>query len=264
MSVGAGESGKSTIAKQMKIIHMNGYSQSELAEFKPAIHKNVMESAKSLIDGIDKLGLQIQNPEVKAQFDALKAKCVSSDMLQVSVDPGCATMIKAVWMDKAAQDALQRTNEFYIMDSAIYFFENIERIAAADYIPTEDDVLRSRVKSTGITETKFSIDKLNIHMFDVGGQRSERKKWIHCFEGVTSVIFVVALSEYDQVLLEDASQNRMVESLVLFESIVNSKWFLKASIILFLNKIDLFKEKLKRAPLSKYFPEYAGMSFVII
>ena len=40
-------------------------------------------------------------------------------------------------------------------------------------------------------------------MFDVGGQRSERKKWIHCFEDVTAIIFCVAMSEYDQVLHED-------------------------------------------------------------
>jgi guanine nucleotide-binding protein subunit alpha len=43
-------------------------------------------------------------------------------------------------------------------------------------------------------------------MFDVGGQRSERKKWIHCFEAVTSIIFCVSLSEYDQVLLEESRQ----------------------------------------------------------
>lgn len=47
-----------------------------------------------------------------------------------------------------------------------------------------------------------------IHMFDVGGQRSERKKWIHCFESVTSIIFCTALSEYDQVLLEERNQVR--------------------------------------------------------
>ena len=43
-------------------------------------------------------------------------------------------------------------------------------------------------------------------MFDVGGQRSERRKWIHCFESVTSIIFCTALSEYDQVLLEEKTQ----------------------------------------------------------
>jgi guanine nucleotide-binding protein G(i) subunit alpha len=98
-------------------------------------------------------------------------------------------------------------------------------------------------------------------MFDVGGQRSERKKWIHCFEAVTSIIFCVALSEYDQVLLEESGQNRMNESLVLFESVVNSRWFLRTSIILFLNKIDLFKSKLSKSPLEHYFPEYFGMLY---
>ena len=95
-------------------------------------------------------------------------------------------------------------------------------------------------------------------MFDVGGQRSERKKWISCFDAVTSVIFCVALSEYDQVLLEEKEQNRMVESLLLFESVVNSRWFLRTSIILFLNKIDVFKAKLPKLPLERYFPEYTG------
>ena len=46
-------------------------------------------------------------------------------------------------------------------------------------------------------------------MFDVGGQRSERKKWIHCFEGVTAIIFCVALSAYDLVLAEDEEMVRM-------------------------------------------------------
>lgn len=114
-------------------------------------------------------------------------------------------------------------------------------------------------------------------MFDVGGQRSERKKWIHCFESVTSIIFCVALSEYDQVLLEESSQvrclagspmgmavmtdnlqNRMMESLLLFDSVVNSRWFVRTSIILFLNKVDIFKQKLGRSPLGNYFPDYSG------
>lgn len=123
-------------------------------------------------------------------------------------------------------------------------------------MPSDQDVLRSRVKSTGITETTFVIENLTYRMFDVGGQRSERKKWIHCFENVTALVFLVALSEYDQVLFEDESVNRLQESLTLFDSICNSRWFIKTSIILFLNKIDLFQEKLPRSPLIEFFPEY--------
>ncbi len=72
-----------------------------------------------------------------------------------------------------------------------------------DYIPSEQDVLRTRIKTTGIVEVQFLYKGLRFRIFDVGGQRSERKKWIHCFEGVTAIIFTVALSEYDLLLAED-------------------------------------------------------------
>jgi len=110
--------------------------------------------------------------------------------------------------------------------------------------------LRARQKRTGITGPNF------IHRFDVGGQHTERKGWIHCFERVTSIIICTALSEYNRVLLEESKTNRMAESLVLFESVINSRWFLRTLIILFLNKI--FKSKLPKVPLEKYFPEYTA------
>jgi len=86
------------------------------------------------------------------------------------------------------------------------FFESANRIAASNYVPSKEDVLRARAKTTAIMETRFSMGQLSIHMVDVGGQRSERKKWIHNFESVTSIIFCTALSEYDQVLLEEKNQ----------------------------------------------------------
>src|SRR5271167_5247993 len=140
------------------------------------------------------------------------------------------------------------------------YFDSIDRIAQSNYLPTDQDVLRSRVKTTGITETTFIIGDLTYRMFDVGGQRSERKKWIHCFENVTTILVLVAISEYDQLLFEDETVNRMQEALTLFDSICNSRWFVKTSIILFLNKIDRFKEKLPVSPMQNYFPDYEGMS----
>ena len=83
------------------------------------------------------------------------------------------------------------------------FFHSIDKIGSPDYSPTDQDILRARVKTTGITETKFQIGNFTYQMFDLGGQRSERKKWIHCFENVMAIIFMVALSEFDQVLIEN-------------------------------------------------------------
>ena len=71
---------------------------------------------------------------------------------------------------------------------------------AADYMPTEQDVLRARVRTTAIVQQNFQVGTSKYTMFDVGGQRNERRKWIHCFDNVTAVIFVTAISEYDQVL----------------------------------------------------------------
>ena len=108
------------------------------------------------------------------------------------------------------------------------------------------------MRTTGIVQSDFTITKdkakLPITMFDVGGQRNERRKWIHCFDHVNVVIFVAAISEFDQVLFEDDQQNRMQESIDLFQQIVNSKWFNKpdeeTDFILFLNKKDLFLDKI--------------------
>ena len=90
------------------------------------------------------------------------------------------------------------------------YYANIDRLFSRDYIPNDQDVLRSRLRTTGITETLFELGQLNYHMFDVGGQRSERKKWIHCFEGVHCLMFVAALSGYDQCLVEDKTAVRSV------------------------------------------------------
>jgi len=127
-----------------------------------------------------------------------------------------------------------------------------------NFIPTEQDVLRARVRSTGIDEAEFDIEDFSFRMLDVGGQRSERRKWIHCFDCVTSVLFCTSLSEYDQTLREDDSQNRMKESLLLFDEIRNSPWFRTTPFMLFLNKTDLFREKMEvlKIPLSTCFEEF--------
>ena len=92
------------------------------------------------------------------------------------------------------------------------FLDDLDRLGAKDYQPTEQDILRTRVKTTGIVEVHFSFKNLNFKLFDVGGQRSERKKWIHCFEDVTAIIFCVAMSEYDQVLHEDETTVKSLEN----------------------------------------------------
>ncbi|ORZ36392.1 guanine nucleotide-binding protein alpha-3 subunit [Catenaria anguillulae PL171] len=258
--LGSGESGKSTIVKQMKIIHQNGYSRDELVGYRSTVFANTIDSMRALVEAIRGLGLDYElepNRAMAVRFlDLLESRRLNADGPRML--PEAAAIIESIWKDPVIPRVLARSSEFYMLDSAPYFFAEIRRISGGEYIPNEQDVLRARIKTTGIIETRFTMGQLHIHMFDVGGQRSERKKWIHCFEAVTSIIFCVALSEYDQTLLEDSTQNRMAESLVLFESVINARWFLRTSIILFLNKVDLFKEKLTKVPMSKYFEDFTG------
>lgn len=252
--LGAGESGKSTIAKQMKIIHMSGFTEAERANFLTIIWSNMVTSMKALCSAAAKLGINMDSKENEERRRAM----AEAPATLMSLPAQMVTDMRALWQDRGIQKTYQLRNQFQISDSAAYYFENLDRIGAPGYVPSEQDVLRSRVKTTGIQEITFTTNSVNFRMVDVGGQRSERKKWIHCFQDVTAVIFCVAMSEYDLKLYEDETVNRTDESLKLFDEICNSKWFQTTSIILFLNKKDLFEEKIQVTDLSVCFKDYKG------
>jgi len=265
--LGPGESGKSTIVKQMKIINQNGYTTEELEGFKQTVYQNVLDCFFSMLEKgrtmvafgkLDKLFENPENEELAEKLENDKEAIMCSSILTKELADDIHSILIDPYTEKIMNICYENPKDYYLIDSTQYFFDNILRIGEPDYLPTEQDILCSRCKTTGIVETYFTYEGLNIHLFDVGGQRSERRKWISCFEAVTSIIFCVALSEYDQYLIEDSNQNRMVESLMLFESVVNSRWFIRTSIILFLNKYDLFVIKLKKIPLENFFPDYSG------
>eukprot|EP00004_Rigifila_ramosa_P006870 TRINITY_DN177_c0_g1_i2.p1 TRINITY_DN177_c0_g1~~TRINITY_DN177_c0_g1_i2.p1 ORF type:complete len:369 (+),score=102.13 TRINITY_DN177_c0_g1_i2:125-1108(+) len=250
--LGAGESGKSTIFKQLRMIYSSGYSPEECASFKMTVFNNAVLQMQVLINQANARKHAFNSDNVTAAHSVLALTSKSEVNTQV------ASWIKALWADPGIQATYAERNHFQLNDSAPYFFTSIDRIATPDYTPSNEDIIRTRVPTTGVVETSFTVNDVKFRLFDVGGQRNERKKWIHCFDNVTAVLFVAALSEYDQVLYEDETQNRMEEALQLFEEICNNKYFTQTSMILFLNKRDLFQEKLQVSPLSKYFSDFTG------
>ncbi|KAK4469097.1 hypothetical protein MN116_006684 [Schistosoma mekongi] len=253
--LGAGESGKSTIVKQMKIIHMSGYTEAECKAYRPVVFSNTIQSMVAILRAMEQLQICCACPNAMSDIAViLNLTRTDVDVLPEEV----FSALKRLWYDPGIQVAVSRSREFQLNDSASYFLDSLDRLSSPDYVPTQQDVLRTRVRTGGIVETHFSFKGLNIRMFDVGGQRSERKKWIHCFEGVTAIIFVVAISEYDLTLAEDQEMNRMMESMRLFSSICNNQWFTETSIILFLNKRDIFEDKIMKSPLTICFPDYTG------
>ncbi|XP_051964223.1 guanine nucleotide-binding protein G(i) subunit alpha-3-like isoform X1 [Xyrauchen texanus] len=284
--LGAGESGKSTIVKQMKIIHEDGYSVEECKQYKVVVYSNTIQSIIAIIRAMGRLKIDFGD-RTRAD-DARQLFVLAGTAEEGIMTPELSGVICRLWKDEGVQKCFARSREYQLNDSASYYLNDLDRISQPSYMPTQQDVLRTRVKTTGIVETHFTFKELYFklvtcvflsfflflsfscsdtaycmcshRMFDVGGQRSERKKWIHCFEGVTAIIFCVALSDYDLVLAEDEEMNRMHESMKLFDSICNNKWFTDTSIILFLNKKDLFEEKIKKSSLTICYPEYCGLN----
>ncbi|XP_061843710.1 guanine nucleotide-binding protein G(i) subunit alpha [Nerophis lumbriciformis] len=254
--LGAGESGKSTLVKQMKIIHEDGYSEEECSQYKVVVYSNTIQSIMAIVRAMGRLKIEFGD-EARAG-DARQLFVLASAAEEGVMPAELSGVIQRLWSDSGVQTCFDRSREYQLNDSAAYYLNDFDRLCQPNYIPTQQDVLRTRVKTTGIVETHFTFKDLYFKMFDVGGQRSERKKWIHCFEEVTAIIFCVALNDYDLVLAEDEEMNRMHESMKLFDSICNNKWFTRTSIILFLNKKDLFEEKIGRSPLTICYPEYKG------
>ncbi|EEY14416.1 hypothetical protein ACHAP9_001280 [Verticillium nonalfalfae] len=255
--LGAGESGKSTVLKQMKLIYAQGFSKNEKLEWKPVVFNNVVQSFRLIFEAMKEIDVSFENPENEKHMELLLVdnEINASDPLpQEYLAP-----IKSLWVDTGVRQAIEKGNEFALHDNLAYFCDDVDRLWSETYVPTDQDLLRSRLRTTGITETVFDLGQLTYRMFDVGGQRSERKKWIHCFENVNCLLFLVAISGYDQCLVEDRDGNQMNEALMLWESIANSHWFTKSALILFLNKMDLFKEKIARSPITAHgFTDYHG------
>ena len=225
--LGAGESGKSTVLQQLKILHQNGFTEQEIKEYIPLIHQNLLEIGRNIIQARTRFNVGLEPGCDLTQQDLSETLSYEIPRNYTGQFPAdIAGVISELWSLPSTQELINGPNasKFYLMDSTPYFMENFSRITSPNYRPTQQDILRSRQMTSGIFDTVIDMGSdIKMHIYDVGGQRSERKKWIHCFDNVTLVIFCVSLSEYDQSLMEDKNQNRFQESLVLFDNIVNSR-----------------------------------------
>jgi len=250
--LGAGDSGKSTVAKQLKILYLKDFKDEEILMYKKQIHGNVLTNSRVLIRGAEQLGVQLHN-------EALTQRILSDDYMADGVlTPDTARDIKQLWMLQSIQTVYSHRTDIHLFQSAGYFFSHLDRISQPGYRPNHEDILCSRRLTVGAEEIEFVHDGVQYLVIDVGGQRGEREKWIDYFQNNHAVIFFVAISEYDQKLAEDNVTSRMAESLRLFSDICIHPWFLDSAIILFLNKSDMFREKIQHIPITCAFPDYTG------
>mmetsp|Transcript_18419 Transcript_18419/g.32999 ORF Transcript_18419/g.32999 Transcript_18419/m.32999 type:complete len:256 (+) Transcript_18419:279-1046(+) len=200
--LGAGQSGKSTVFKQMISLYGEGFPEAERKSYKTIINGNVVASMQVLIAQADLRAIEQKNAQYAISDDLAQHKDIvmSAKPNKGEMSTEIAESIAKLWKDKGIREIFEVRSEYQLNDSANYYFDRISDIGQVGYLPTEADVMRSRARTTGVIENTFIIEGNQFRMFDVGGQRSERKKWIHCFEGVSAVLYVVAISSYDQVI----------------------------------------------------------------
>jgi len=240
--LGTGESGKSTIFKQMKLLYGRGYTMDDRVKYRPFILSNLVEGAGELGKGLETFcGGADDGSDLQIALKIIAESRGCKELTQELVDA-----ILLLRDSDISDNALENRNKMQIQDSWEEFVECSRKFpewGGKTWVPSTDDILKCRVRTTGVIDEQFIISDTPFQMFDVGGQRNERRKWMHCFDDVTSLIFVTAINEYDQILFEDSTQNRLVESFVLFEEYANKDYFEKAALIVFFNKTDLFEEK---------------------
>jgi len=246
--LGPGESGKSTFLKQFNILFHEGYPELDRKKLDHVVHNNLLIGMRTLIKQAGLLN--DSNPELQTALVSAET-IVAKDVIDKlnyndGIDNFSADQLRTLWNDEGIQRTYAVRHRFQMPYALDYFMNRLEDIEKVGYIPSIDDVLHM---SEDDGEQKFCI-------IDVGGQRNERKKWIHLFDRIAAVLFVAATSEYDQYLIEDSKQNRLEESVELFDKVCSMTQFSNSALVLFLNKIDLFKDKCAKIPLEGYFPDY--------
>eukprot|EP00455_Lapot_gusevi_P032146 TRINITY_DN3503_c0_g1_i5.p1 TRINITY_DN3503_c0_g1~~TRINITY_DN3503_c0_g1_i5.p1 ORF type:complete len:393 (-),score=117.53 TRINITY_DN3503_c0_g1_i5:51-1229(-) len=267
--LGAGESGKSTIVKVLKLIYHRGKEMMSPEEKERAIstlHENVHQCIKALLDASEKLNVPISDEEDRKTSDYLRDLNPGSDRFRI--DPDLGQRILHFWLSQEVQHIYSRRAEYWILDACGYYMANLERFCSEDFEPTEEDMLMARIRTTGIVVNEFDIkrpdpepdepDCISFQVVDVGGQRNERRKWINCFDDVKAIIFTVSLAGYNQVLFEDHSKKRITEDLELFDTITKRPQFRDTPVFLWFNKKDLFEKMILTDDLAIVYPEYKG------
>lgn len=258
--LGTGSSGKSTLFKQMKLIYLPDAEAIVLDGSSFLIRNNCVLSIFKLLSRSQFLyELDPQhNADCHIDLDSDTGPVVVRHIQRVIHNKNVEDMsakrgrllsesISYLWSLPAVRSTFRKRQGFSFMENMDYFFtkSKIEAIFDVNYEPTLEDALKSRSRTMGSNHADIVIRETTFKVFDAGGQRSERRKWIQMFDGVTVVLFVAALNHYGCVIFEDESKNAMVESLELFDGICNSKWFRMSRMVLFLNKKDMFEQRLR-------------------
>ena len=168
---------QSTFAKQIKLLHLDGFSDKERRSYRPIIYSNLILGIKQVILAAKQFDLPLDAKARRAARHLIDNFFIFPEDEPLGSD--ITHDLHTVWSDKAIASAFVRRGEYELLDNAAYYFAHLERVCSDAYVPSDEDILHSRQRTRGIIETVYTANRTPFRMVDVGGQRNERGKWIH-------------------------------------------------------------------------------------
>jgi len=257
--LGADGSGKSTFIRQMQLIHGQGFNDIDRQEIAEFVHKNIFDAMDVIILQMEPTRLNINFNDEERKLD-VKVFQDEDNSLENRL-----SAIRRLWDDPEVKSCFNRRGEYSdthpLNVSTEYFMDKLGDINRPGYLPTTEDVIRVRKNTVGVIQYDFTVSDINFKITDVGGEREERTQWIDFLaQKITCVIFLAAIDEYDTYLITEDNQrlNRLKESIEIFSQIQLQIWLNNKTFILFLNKKDIFEDKIKKSHLIDHFEDFKG------
>ena len=253
--VGNTQSGKELIMHQLKVLFTEGYhSTEERLKYRSAIYQVIHSLIQSITNLLKDTGVTLSK-ELNHDFAILLHEL---DTAKEGITPDAVKAITTIWSCPEFSKLYVRNFEIDFPQYAPYFAQEAPRIADADYVPSEADIIRLNQSMRGINEARFNWDELDVHLFNIRGYVPQhfRERWYHQLDEATAVIYTVDVSLYNKPSPQLPNQSILVHEFEAFETWVNQSGFAKSSIILILNNFSRFVSKMAYAPLEKLFPDY--------
>jgi GTPase SAR1 family protein len=257
LTLGVSGCGKSTFAKQMKIIH-DQFQEFEIFNYKTIVHRNVTA-------GIREIAIYIAENEDLKDYSENMVESLNffKDSSNVELKGDVVEKAKKIWDDDSFKGVFEKIKFNIQFPHVDYFLKELDRIVEENYLPSNEDIVRCRQATIGATRMVFRKDKFLWTIIDVGGHQPERSKWGQVVkDGINAMIYFVALDDYATESGEEKGKTKMEISKLVWEEVVNSDIFSGECTLLFLNKVDLFREQMTEAKqyksFKKAYPDYSG------
>lgn len=260
--LGVSGSGKSTFTKQMKILHLGGFSDEERCNYKTILRSNILVGMREYIKQAEKLELSLLEKNRRRARFFTETQTLDAD--NAVWDDKLKKRLQQLWEDPSIQQLHKDAGLYQLQIHHMeYMMTHLDRICNVSFEPTIHDILLARQRTAGTNSIQFVKEKYKWELVDVGGQIPERAKWAKLLkEGVTALIFFVGLDEYNMLSGEDKTRTKMQVSMDVFQDVMSSENITNTCCLLFLNKIDLLENKVNDKKhfrdFKKTFDDYKG------